>query len=628
MIKNKKVQILINRGNLPYYVNKYNINPNIGDIIQIDIDTLPSGSNIVIIATCHFCKKDVNIKYRLYNKSFNKNGSFACSRKCASIRTRDILFEKYGVKNIAQVPSIKESIIQTNNKKYGKDHYFSSDISKDKNKRIFTEKYGVDNPSKSDYIKDKIIKTNLVKWGVKYTLQNKDIRDKITKTNLEKWGTETPSKNNIVRDKIIKTNLEKWGGNSPMCNDIIKSKSRNTTFDNWNVYNPNQSDIIKEKIRKTNLEELGVEYPSQSKQVQEKIKRNNLKKWGAEHVNQSEKYRVENTTIGRNKFYLEYKGDKTSIFKCDVDRNHSFEINTDNFFSRTRQGIPLCTICYPINNTRSYLECELFDFIKSEYDSEIIQSYRDGLEIDIYLPESKIGFEFNGLYWHSEKYKDKNYHIDKTNYFKERGIRIIHIWEDDWIYRSNILKSQISNILNNNSHKIYARKCKIYPINDKKLIKEFLDDNHIQGNINSKIKLGLFTDNELISVMTFDQFEGRKKMQDGNWNLSRFCNKLKTTSIGGASRLLKYFIDNYNPSRIISYADKDWSQGDLYYKLGFELIFQSNPDYKYLVDGKRIHKSNYKKSKLNTILSENEHMKFQNINKIWDCGKLKFELNK
>ncbi len=65
----------------------------------------------------------------------------------------------------------------------------------------------------------------------------------------------------------------------------------------------------------------------------------------------------------------------------------------------------------------------------------------------------------------------------------------------------------------------------------------------------------------------------------------------------GASRLFNFFIKKYNPIRIVSYADKDWSIGGLYYKLGFKLINDTKPDYKYVINEKRIHKSNYKKSK-------------------------------
>ena len=234
-----------------------------------------------------------------------------------------------------------------------------------------------------------------------------------------------------------------------------------------------------------------------------------------------------------------------------------------------------------------------------------------------------IGFEFNGLYWHSDKFKESVYHLNKTNYFKDKGIRIIHIWEDDWVYKNPIIKSQILNILKKNE-KIFARKCFVIEV-DVKTTGKFLDDNHIQGKSNSVKKLGLYYNDELVSLMTFDNFEGRKKMEEGGWNLSRFCNKLNTNVIGGASKLLNYFIKTYNPSRIVSYADKDWSIGALYQTLGFENVGGNGPDYKYIVGGKRVHKSRYKKSKLNTELTESKQMELNGINKIFDCGKIKFE---
>ena len=124
--------------------------------------------------------------------------------------------------------------------------------------------------------------------------------------------------------------------------------------------------------------------------------------------------------------------------------------------------------------------------------------------------------------------------------------------------------------------------------------------------------------------------DGIEKMEEDGWNLSRFCNKLNTSIIGGASKLLKHFKRNYNPTRIISYADKDWSMGNLYEKLNFELVKDSNPDYKYLYNNKRIHKSNFKKSSIkkkfgDINVSESIFLTENGIHKIWDCGKLKYE---
>ena len=337
----------------------------------------------------------------------------------------------------------------------------------------------------------------------------------------------------------------------------------------------------------------------------------------------SEEFRKTNFKISNHTDYLEYLFNGISKFKCDKCQSE-FEIKSDNFLKRFKSNLPLCTICYPINSG-SISQSQLEDFIQTIYNGEILKNYRDSLEIDIYLPDLGIGFEFNGLYWHSEEYKLRNYHSDKTNYFKKKGIRIIHIWEDDWIHKQNIIKSQIKSWLKKGDYRIYARKCEVREITVSNESNLFLDSNHIQGKVRSTIKLGLYHNEELVSLMTFDHFEGRNRMGDREWNLSRFCNLLETTVVGGASKLFIHFIKKYNPIRIISYADVDWSQGDLYHKLGFNLVSESPPDYKYIINNRRIHKSRFRKSRLDTDLSESSYMSSNGIKKIWDCGKLKFE---
>ena len=218
--------------------------------------------------------------------------------------------------------------------------------------------------------------------------------------------------------------------------------------------------------------------------------------------------------------------------------------------------------------------------------------------------------------------------MDKTNYFKNKDIRIIHIWEDDWFLKRSILESQIRNMLLMNDISIYARKCKVREIFDNKLVSNFLNTNHIQGNDRSVKSIGLYYNDVLVSIMTFNKSEGRKIMKDDEWNLSRFCNLLNNNVVGGASKLLRYFINQYSSKRIISYADKDWSVGSLYYKLDFKCLYETKPDYKYVVGGVRKHKQNYTKSrlKLGSDITESSHMLDKKIHKIYDCGKIKFEL--
>ena len=446
--------------------------------------------------------------------------------------------------------------------------------------------------------KCKLKKNNLEKFGVENVFQLESVKEKSRKRNLEKFGVEFVSQSNDIQVKIKKNNLEKFG---------VEHHLQNPEF------------LEKQKI--TNLEKWGVDNVSKLQEVKEKKRQTNFKNWGETNNKKSEKFRKLNFKIANDSNYLKYLKDGISLFKCDNNQDHHFEASIDIFQKRIKYKTCICTICNPINKHQSGKEIKLFNFIKSIYEGEIIQNFRiERQEIDIYLPQLNLGFEFNGVYWHSDIYKEKDFHSNKSKFFEERGIHVFHIWEDDFDEKEEIIKSQIQNLIGK-SQKIGARKCEVKEVNDISLIKDFLNKNHIQGWVNSNIKIGLFFNSKLVSLMTFDHFEGRKKMNQNEWNLNRFCSKSGLSVIGGASKLLSFFTKKYNPNRIISYSDKDWSKGELYQKLGFKKTHETIPDYKYLIDFKRIHKSNFKKSI--TGISES-NLEFP---KIWDCGKIKWELS-
>lgn len=252
-----------------------------------------------------------------------------------------------------------------------------------------------------------------------------------------------------------------------------------------------------------------------------------------------------------------------------------------------------------------------------------------GKELDLYLPKYKLGIEYNGLYWHSEIYRDKDYHVKKTEECNAKGIRLIQIFEDEWLNKKDIVKSMLANILGQTKNRIYARKCIIKEVNSKEA-GLFLDANHIQGKCGSKIKLGLYHNNELVSLMLFG--ESRHFIGDGKnkWELLRFCNKLNTNVIGGASKLFHYFVTHHNPNEIISYADRRISIGNLYYKLGFSLYNISKPNYYYIWGLKRIYRYNLRKQVLvekygcPIDMTEKKFCYNQNWYRIYDCGMLCF----
>ena len=287
--------------------------------------------------------------------------------------------------------------------------------------------------------------------------------------------------------------------------------------------------------------------------------------------------------------------------------------------------------CQKCSMIISHYEIELGDFIASIVGEEnIIRNDRtvlNGNELDIYIPNKKLAFEFDGLYWHSEiKKPDKNYHLNKTELCEKQGIQLIHIFEDEWILKNDICKSRINNLLGN-SKKIYGRNCKIVSLN-KSLAKSFFKDNHIQGDVNSSIIYGLKYNDEIVSVMSFGGL--RKNLGqasiDGHYELLRFANKKGYTVIGGASKLFKHFITTHNPIEIISYADRRWSKGNLYEQLDFKFSHTSNPSYFYVIGSERKNRFGYRKdiliSKYGCSPTDTEHNFCKNKGwyRIYDCG--------
>ena len=285
----------------------------------------------------------------------------------------------------------------------------------------------------------------------------------------------------------------------------------------------------------------------------------------------------------------------------------------------------ICKSCHPTVVGSSIEEKNLLDFIRINYDGWIIENDTknlEGQELDIVLPDLGLAFEYNGVYWHSEKFKDKNYHLNKTNTLKENiGYKLIHINSDEWKNKQNIVKSRILSLLGK-TNRIFARKCVVKEI---LFPRDFLNENHIQGcGSPCSINLGLFFNNELVATMTFSK---PRFTNDYDYELVRYCSKLNFTIIGGASKLFTYFNNNFIGS-IVSYSDKRWSVGELYKKLGFEYSHTSEPNYRYYKGITSLSRYQCQKHKLKDLLpdiysdnkTESEIMLEAGYYKVYDCG--------
>jgi hypothetical protein len=214
-------------------------------------------------------------------------------------------------------------------------------------------------------------------------------------------------------------------------------------------------------------------------------------------------------------------------------------------------------------------------------------------EIDIYLPDYKIAIEYNGIFWHSEFFKNKKYHYDKYNNCKILGINLIQIWEDQWLDDKDKVKSFILNKLKIYSNRILARNCKVRKVNNNDK-DQFLNNNHLQKTSKSSINLGLYHNDELVSIMTFGK---RRLNSKDTFELIRYCCKKRSIIIGGASKLFSFFKKNNNFSEIISYSDNTVSDGDIYRFLNFK---ETNESINYYwCDGRnRYHRFTFNKKRL------------------------------
>ena len=284
--------------------------------------------------------------------------------------------------------------------------------------------------------------------------------------------------------------------------------------------------------------------------------------------------------------------------------------------------------CQKCGVTESKWETEIYEYILSLSDDAVKNDRKvlNGKEIDIFIPSKMVGIECDGLRWHNELYKNMSYHIDKTNECNEKGVRLVHIFEDEWMNKKEIVKSRIKNILGFTEKTIYARKC-IIDVVPKSVALNFMEENHLQGKLPSKYYYGLYYNNELVSLMSFGA--KRKNLgsttKEGEFELLRFCNKKDTNIIGAASKLLKRFINDIKPKEVISYCDLRWSDGNLYEKLGFNLDHISKPNYFYVVGNNRKNRFNFRKDKLikegfDPNKSEHEIMLERGIYRIYDCG--------
>jgi hypothetical protein len=288
------------------------------------------------------------------------------------------------------------------------------------------------------------------------------------------------------------------------------------------------------------------------------------------------------------------------------------------------------------------LQAQIADFCRSITSHEVVDDYTDipeCTEVDIYIPELDLAIEVNGLKFHSMwdsqwgqssiiKGKPKNYHLQKTKTCAGQGVQLLHIWEDEWRDKRDIIESCLKNKLGVTGRAVYARKTEVRVVSSAEA-NELIESWHLLGKCSLTTAYGLYTGDELVSVMAFKR--GASNV-DYDWNLTRFCSLANTRVVGGASKLLKAFRAS-NPGSIVTFAERRWSDGHLYLKLGFTFDKYTSPDYKYTDYKYRYHKFGFRHALLDKKLSnydscksETENMREHGWNQVFDCGLIRYFL--
>lgn len=504
-------------------------------------------------------------------------------------------------KNSETRQKFKETMKET----YGSESAMECKELYEKQRRTLKNNYNVDVPLKSEKIKKAYVDTSNKLYGTDHPMQNSTVKNKASSTISRKYNTDCTLKVPEFEEKANATKLLRYGTVNPSVirsSADVKLKFENTCMKKYNCKNPMQNHTISNKVRDFRFTEL-----------EKKLKE---------------------STYASTISLLKRSGEGVVYFCKDCNSENSEDYHF--FRNRLSYGINPCLKCNPISALSegfSSAEKEVAAFIKSVYPGEVIENDRVKIspkELDIYIPEKSVAFEYDGLYFHSDLFKENSYHKDKTESCEKAGIRLYHIYEDEWLSKPEIVKSRIKDILHCGMKSVYARKCALRTELSNSEVYNFLEDNHLQGYVTGLYAYGLEYDGQLISLMTF----GRSRFKKGEFELLRFCNKLGMSVTGGASKLLKHFrTDHPEIIHIVSYADRRWSFGDLYYKLGFKLESISGPSYAYAKKDsmKRINRMNFQKYKLveagaDAGKSEREITSAQGYARIYDCGQYRFIL--
>ena len=273
---------------------------------------------------------------------------------------------------------------------------------------------------------------------------------------------------------------------------------------------------------------------------------------------------------------------------------------------------------------RHYIESIVSEDTAVQYNTNIY-----GVDVLAYIESKHIAIK----YYESEKYDDlivgKNYFLKLAIQLDKQGIRLFNIYDYEWFneHKKDVIKSILLHDLTP-SKKIYARKTEVREMYTDEAMR-FMNENHLQGGIGAAVKIGLYYNNVPLAMMSFGQ--SRFNKEDHCYEIIRACYQHGYTVEGGVSKILKYFIKEYKPVKIISYSDIGKFASNSYKKSGMELIEVTDPGYVWTKDGEELQRYQCMKHRLIAkgwgiaSQTENEIMRNHGYNKVYNAGNRKFQ---
>ena len=526
MLKTKEVQIEIISRNIKKYIS-LGYECKVGDFITIKIEDLNKSSDIEIECECDTCHSDIKLVFKSYVRNVARNSEYSCP-KCKGINIRKTVIKRYGVANVAELKTTQDKKIKTNIERYGVDNPMKNAEVLEKNKNTVREKYGVDNVFQLSEIQDKAKNNMVERHGVEYAKQSSAVRETERLNTQAKYGVDHVQSTNEVKNKIKQSTINKFGVDNVFRLAEFRGKDKKK-------YNIIQN--FKSKYNHLNI--LNVNFDT-----------------------------------------------KELTLMCDKGCEHTFNISFINFYNRNRpvRKNTICTFCNPIDISTSGIEGDVRRFIESIYSGNIIYNTKKIIsnELDIYLPNENIAFEINGLYWHSDEYKDKDYHKLKSDECRDNGIILMHIWEDDWRNKQDVVKSIIKSSLNIFDVNIYP--CMFSDIKEVSgdIVEVFMLHNSVELYIKADTNVGLYVNDELIAVSSFIE-------KSNQVIITNICSKLNIDICNGIILLYEYFKNKMVVDKkfIVNY-DRSYFIRNLYGDL-FTYKYDSEPTASFIIDGDRVY---------------------------------------